>query len=951
MEIPKNDSAICGGFSATYRAMCDFFNTPVREDVCWDISNLFPSNNVTEFNLEEFEQPINAADISALLAALHYNTFFTGVVIRNVPITDQRRLITDVADLLRRNASLQKIILSGLNLPRDGLVPLSEAILSNPQSQIHIVDFSNNNFDEKSFAAFAAAIGSMQHGLTQLDLSSCGINKQSCNSLSQALRKNVNLNGTLLRLNLSNNSLDGEGSTSIGSWLAQPNALRDLNLSNCNANLETILPAIVRGCIDINSINLSDNKLTPRAKQSLIQYLASIATLKYLNLGGTGMPADAVQSIVTGISSNLYLRDFDLSLANNKLGPTGATQLASSLSSSQNIISLDISDNEFGDEGIHSICSSLQNNETLRILDLSRNFGARSSKPSRTQAIESLINLINSSCPLESLVLQGSKTLALKQDIMVFLDGVGTNQSLKSLDISGNQMANKGAIALGKVLQTNHTLQRIVWDDNGTTLSGFVGVEYGLSRNRSLKEMPLPILDISASLKSDDQKKLQQTITTIQMLLSRNQNPMSKLAAKGTGAGAGMGGSFSQLSLLNSSAREQIERLRFKIRSTNREMTEEERTLVEDSENNDNAISTFHSIAERSHMALNDAVTQRMKEITSEILPIIDEHFRNMVGEIITAVGSNYKSFDRDMIRRLHTSVSFGSKEIDSKGLEKILTESASSEIAAKANEAFSSALEITTDYVLEKITDGLQGIIEGIQAAPQPTLHNQPGSGQRDSILLFESPVASESLLSSSSDEGKKLPPVAPRRTNAITGAGAATVGGGTLAAAPRVASVSSKTTPAAGIQAAVAAAAVAGGGSPSSIKGRGRALPAGLDPTKLVAGIAGRGMPPRPVASASPTKSILDDDDDDDDESKKKAKVVAKPKVAGKPGNISDPHRPPPAIKKIKKPKHDTNVIKKIPDVASEPTDLDHITRDRPMVTKKRKPPTRRPRGPSDD
>jgi len=64
VDLPAAEGGICGGFNATYRSLCDYFAVPVKEDICWDITNLFPANNVTDFNLEEFEQPITPMDLS-----------------------------------------------------------------------------------------------------------------------------------------------------------------------------------------------------------------------------------------------------------------------------------------------------------------------------------------------------------------------------------------------------------------------------------------------------------------------------------------------------------------------------------------------------------------------------------------------------------------------------------------------------------------------------------------------------------------------------------------------------------------------------------------------------------------------------------------------------------------------------------------------------------------------
>jgi hypothetical protein len=131
------------------------------------------------------------------------------------------------------------------------------------------------------------------------------------------------------------------------------------------------------------------------------------------------------------------------------------------------------------------------------------------------------------------------------------LYALGTNDSLKSLDISGNLLQNKGASALGKALQTNETLHTLKWDYNGTTLPGFTSFNMGLKRNFSLKVMPMPVNDISAALKeAPNSKALGDIASKIEANIARNQNPTSKFQKEATQISDGLG---SQLGFLVSS--------------------------------------------------------------------------------------------------------------------------------------------------------------------------------------------------------------------------------------------------------------------------------------------------------------------------------------------------------------------------------------------------------------
>jgi hypothetical protein len=132
--------------------------------------------------------------------------------------------------------------------------------------------------------------------------------------------------------------------------------------------------------------------------------------------------------------------------------------------------------------------------------------------------LESLSNLLSSECPLETLVLAGGAKSQLKGELVDFIYDLATNTSLVELDISGQQMGNRGAVALGKALQTNNTLASLAWDDNQTTLAGFQSFKVGIDRNISLKVMTLPILDISAAIRTDPPHKVQQVCCFLLLL-------------------------------------------------------------------------------------------------------------------------------------------------------------------------------------------------------------------------------------------------------------------------------------------------------------------------------------------------------------------------------------------------------------------------------------------------
>lgn len=97
----------------------------------------------------------------------------------------------------------------------------------------------------------------------------------------------------------------------------------------------------------------------------------------------------------------------------------------------------------------------------------------------------------------------GSKGSELKSSIKPIISAIAANTKLKSLDVSGHEMGNGGATALSRTLQMNNTLESLKWDNNSITYQGYEVFANGLRRNRSLKNMPLPIFDIGNAIKDN----------------------------------------------------------------------------------------------------------------------------------------------------------------------------------------------------------------------------------------------------------------------------------------------------------------------------------------------------------------------------------------------------------------------------------------------------------------
>eukprot|EP01119_Soliformovum_irregulare_P002545 TRINITY_DN1278_c0_g1_i1.p1 TRINITY_DN1278_c0_g1~~TRINITY_DN1278_c0_g1_i1.p1 ORF type:complete len:952 (+),score=343.92 TRINITY_DN1278_c0_g1_i1:87-2942(+) len=700
-----------GGFIPTYKAVCDYFEVPVRDDIIWDMENLFIPGNMKSFNLKEFEQPMGINEIRTLLTTLQYNNYFKSLVIKNLPI--DKTMAQVIAECVRSNTTIEEFVLSRAGL-KDGMVAIAEGLAFNKNLALTSVNLSGNSLeDPKAGSALAQYLGGMSRGLVKLDLSSCNLPKASVSAILNSLKKNVHMSSSLTYLDVSDNKLDDVGSSSLAAFLASPNAVRTLNISNSLAVLDVILSAIIRGCAELQHLDVSHSKMTKKEASSLGKYLSSTATLVSLKMEDCNAGPDGVKDIVTALTSNPYLKNMSLSLADNKLGVPGARVLAASANKLA-VVNLDLSENEFNDDGISIICEAFSYNTSLKHLSLKGNFKVKSK--TRQHAIESIVSLINSECPLESLNLAGTPKSELKFDVFPLIYALGTNESLISLDVSGNLMGNKGGSALGKALQTNEKLTSLFWDGNATSKEGFYSFYIGLKRNFNLKNCPIPVSDVSASLKGQEQQ-VTDLIAKINNVLLRNQNPANKFQTSTGDIGGG-----NTFGFLTSGNRETMQQVLAKVKSTGKKFTEgNERITIEEAEHQDQMMANLYNIDDEYATQFETVLKEALSKSVASVYPVYLKTKNEFIEAIMEHVKKSYRALHPETINRLQTNLQYGAKDVGSEEFDRILVDLATGELSLKATQAFHSTVTVAADYLYEKMEDSLTELYDEISHAMEP--------------------------------------------------------------------------------------------------------------------------------------------------------------------------------------------------------------------------------------
>ncbi|XP_047452249.1 capping protein, Arp2/3 and myosin-I linker protein 2 isoform X2 [Mugil cephalus] len=509
----------CGGFSDTYAALCDFNDMPIREEIQWDVDNIYYIHNSRQFNLQDFSH-LDSRDLALAVAALSFNQWFMKIYSKEL------RLSVDVQQqltfLLSRSSSLRELSLEGSGLKPDFAVKMAAALRENTSSTLQSINLAGNLIEDKGVVALSQELENRNEGLKHLSLSRVSMTARGLGCLCQVLFSNQMFSASLTHLDLSGNpsSLVTEAATYLFKFLSSANSLSHLDLSDTNCPLDTLFVSLSAGCYKLIHLNLARNPFSHRkvreVTKSIQEFFSQSCELKFVGLSATKLPPQAVRLLLQGLATNTRLFGLELDLSSCELRSAGAQVIQEHISEATAIRSLDISDNSFESDMV-TLVLSLGRCQSIRHLALGRNFAMKSRALS--DVLHRIAQLIqDEECPLQSLSVCDSK---LKTGMHILLSALGGHATLAELDISGNNIGDNGAKMLAKALMTNTKLRTLTWDRNSVTARGFQDVADALERNFTLQQVSLPLADITQSYRSNPERT-KDALSKIQQYLDRN---------------------------------------------------------------------------------------------------------------------------------------------------------------------------------------------------------------------------------------------------------------------------------------------------------------------------------------------------------------------------------------------------------------------------------------------
>ncbi|XP_075796731.1 capping protein, Arp2/3 and myosin-I linker protein 2 isoform X3 [Pelodiscus sinensis] len=521
-DVLRRSQGPCGGFSETYAALCDYNGFPFREEIQWDVDNIYHSQDCREFNLLDFTH-LESRDVALSIAALSFNLWFTRLYSKDFRLNPE--ISEQLLYMLGKSASLEELVLENGGLKWEFAQRMAQVLSGHPDSALSAISLAGNPLEDRGMAALSQHLERRARGLRSLTLSRTSLTAKGASALCQALAANGAFSTSLQRLDLSGNpgALAADDAGSLLSFLSRANAVSHLSLAGTDCAVDALFDALALGCcahlahLDL-ARNLYSHRKAREVPPSVRLFFSRAAALRYVGLACTKLPPEAVRALLQGLACNSQIRDLQLDLSSCELGSAGAQVIQDLISDASAISTLDLADNGF-DADMVTLVLAIGRSKSIRHVSLGKNFNIKS-KDSLGDALHRIVQLTqDDDCPLQSLSLAESR---LKVGTNVLLNALGSNASLSTLDLSGNAMGDAGAAMLAKALQINTALRTLIWDRNNTSAHGFLDVARALERNYTLRSMPLPLSDVGQAYRGHPEKT-EAAVHKMQACLARNQ--------------------------------------------------------------------------------------------------------------------------------------------------------------------------------------------------------------------------------------------------------------------------------------------------------------------------------------------------------------------------------------------------------------------------------------------
>lgn len=524
-SFPSASPRPCHSFRRTYAALCDYYDQPYREEVSWDVEKIYTANKLKDLKIDDFSHLL-PKDLLPIVGVLQYSSYFTGLICDAVRVSSE--VIDVVLSVIRKSHNLKKLQLRSCGLPKDFVTLLASALHNNPNACLEHLDISRNPVDDKKGFMILSSVLPRLTQLKYVNVAECQLSDKSINLLCTGLYNGMTSCKSggmqLTELILSTNPIKDDIS-SIINLVSICTSLRVLDLSDTGIHLDKLWNSLKFGGLQIEKLLLSGCTLGGKKSegiQTAKEYFSMAVNLTHISLNNTSMPSEYLKAVLLGLASNQQLQPFRLDL--DATCEKGSANVLDACIGGVRCETLSLRDNNL-DGDLQGVLQSLMMVTCLRRLDIG---GANMNQLKKNNKQAHVINKIlldvvklysEEGC-LEELNLSECRLGAY---LSVLLNTLGATTTLKSLDISGNEIGNFGARILSKALQVNVSLRSVSIDNNHIGADGFVDLATSMKMNHTLTHFPYPVMDAFDCMQRVERPRAVAALTQIQNCLYRNR--------------------------------------------------------------------------------------------------------------------------------------------------------------------------------------------------------------------------------------------------------------------------------------------------------------------------------------------------------------------------------------------------------------------------------------------
>ena len=362
-------------------------------------------------------------------------------------------------------------------------------------TSVHNILTANLYFDKFSLSPSEVnAIGytiARSNRKWKLNLANCEINASHLMLLSHHFSEG-NCTGKLTRLYLNNNELDYSCVVQLTKMLPILRPLQKLFLGRNNLGDEcfeaSAVPALLKGTPSLQCLELASTNIGDAAVESLMNHTSkNIKHLTHLDISNNSISRASCDILAASVLTGSNLKHLDI--GGNPLKDEGIQALCDYLGDSS-LSYLNVSETGMTDEGLVVLATALPSVSTLQTLIIHSNIAISS------DGLGFLLEMSTSStlCEIDASYCQTGYTASLSD---VFKACTKASATLKSLDVSYNELEDEGVSTLLLSLSPDSSVTRLAFGGNAVSASSLQVLGCVVCESNSLEKISLNEEDLS----------------------------------------------------------------------------------------------------------------------------------------------------------------------------------------------------------------------------------------------------------------------------------------------------------------------------------------------------------------------------------------------------------------------------------------------------------------------